>query len=104
MYVACDDIFVNEIDEVAAIDLVHALDCVPLAVNQAAAYINRRSPRVSVASYLEEFRKSEKRKDSLLRSDKGDLGRHDGVSNSVVVTWQVTFEQISDRVPPTFCR
>ncbi|KAH7010788.1 uncharacterized protein B0I36DRAFT_210186, partial [Microdochium trichocladiopsis] len=62
-------------------------------------YINRRSPRVTTTSYLSEFRKSEKRRDSLLRSDKGDLGRHDGVSNSVVVTWQVTFEQIRQEQP-----
>ncbi|KAJ0306108.1 hypothetical protein Brms1b_010559 [Colletotrichum noveboracense] len=89
----------GEIDEAAAVELVRALDNIPLAVNQAAAYINRHSPRVSVASYLDEFRKSEKRKNSLLRSDKGDLGRHDGVSNSVVVTWQVTFEQIRRERP-----
>lgn len=88
-----------ETDDAAAIELVRALDCIPLAVNQAAAYINRRSPRETIASYLEEFRQSEKRKDSLLRSDKGDLGRHDGVSNSVVVTWQVTFEQIRQEQP-----
>ncbi|KAH6989185.1 kinesin light chain 3 [Ilyonectria sp. MPI-CAGE-AT-0026] len=89
----------GEADEAAAIDLIYALDCIPLAVNQAAAYINRRSPRVTITSYLIEFRKSEKRKDSLLRSDKGDLGRYDGVSNSVVVTWQVTFKQIRRERP-----
>lgn len=89
----------SEADEAAAVELVAVLGHIPLAVNQAAAYINRRHPRVSVASYLEEFRKSEKRKDSLLRSDKGDLGRNDGVSNSVVVTWQVTFEQIKRERP-----
>ncbi|KAM0330742.1 hypothetical protein ACHAQA_003694 [Verticillium albo-atrum] len=89
----------GEPDEAAAIQLAHALDYIPLAINQAAAYINRRSPRVTITSYLDDFRKSEKRKDSLLRSDKGDLGRHDAVSNSVVVTWQVTFEQIRRERP-----
>ncbi|CAH0017229.1 unnamed protein product [Clonostachys rhizophaga] len=84
----------NKVDEDAAVDLIHSLDRIPLAVNQAAAYINRRSPRVTIRSYLGEFRKSEKRRNSLLRSDKGDLRRHSDVSNSVVVTWQVTFEQI----------
>ncbi|KAJ1322837.1 FxSxx-COOH system tetratricopeptide repeat protein [Microdochium nivale] len=84
----------DKVDEAVASALVRALDCIPLAVNQAAAYINRRSPRVTAESYLREFRESEQRKDSLLRSDKGDLGRDDGVSNSVVVTWQVTFEKI----------
>ncbi|KAJ0335220.1 hypothetical protein COL922a_009553 [Colletotrichum nupharicola] len=89
----------GDIDEAAESELIQALNYIPLAVNQAAAYINQRSPRMSVASYLDEFRKSEKRKDSLLRSDKGDLGWHDGVSNSVVVTWQVTFEQIRREQP-----
>ncbi|KAF5673917.1 kinesin light chain 3 [Fusarium heterosporum] len=89
----------DETDEAAAKDLVRMLDCIPLAVKQAAAYINRRSPRVTPASYLEEFSRSDKRKDSLLRSDKGDLGRQDGVSNSIVVTWQVTFEQIKRDQP-----
>uniref|UniRef100_A0A4E9EIH7 NB-ARC domain-containing protein n=1 Tax=Gibberella zeae TaxID=5518 RepID=A0A4E9EIH7_GIBZA len=89
----------NRTDVVAARDLVRTLDCIPLAVNQAAAYINRRSPRVTIESYLCEFYSNEKQKDSLLRSDKGDLGRQDGVSNSVVVTWQVTFEQIRREQP-----
>ncbi|ROT40812.1 hypothetical protein SODALDRAFT_376566 [Sodiomyces alkalinus F11] len=61
-------------DEAAAMNLARALDFIPLAVNQAAVYINRRSPRVTTESYLEEFLRSEKRKDSLFRSDKGDLG------------------------------
>ncbi|KAJ4020366.1 hypothetical protein NW766_001845, partial [Fusarium irregulare] len=86
-------------EEAAAKDLIRTLDYIPLAVNQAAAYINRRSPRVTVESYLDTFSGNEKRKDSLLRSDKGDLGRQDGVSNSVVVTWQVTFEQIKREQP-----
>ncbi|KAM0339924.1 hypothetical protein ACHAPU_010757 [Fusarium lateritium] len=89
----------NKTDEAVAEDLVRMLDCIPLAVKQAAAYINRRSPRVTPSSYLREFSRSEKQKDSLLRSDKGDLGRQDGVSNSIVVTWQVTFEQISREQP-----
>ncbi|KAJ4243339.1 hypothetical protein NW762_014825 [Fusarium torreyae] len=89
----------NKTEEAAATDLVRTLDCIPLAINQAAAYINRRSPRVTVESYLKEFYGNEKQKDSLLRSDKGDLGRRDGVSNSVVMTWQVTFEQIRREQP-----
>lgn len=83
-------------DETAAVDLVRALDRVPLAITQAAAYINRRS---TTSSYLGDFRRSEKRKDSLLRSDKGDIGRYNDVSNSVVLTWQITFEQIRQERP-----
>lgn len=89
----------QDIDQDAAIDLARALDFIPLAVNQAAAYINRRAPRVSIRSYLDEFRQNEKQKKSLLNRDAGDLRRREDVSNSVVITWQVTFEQIRQERP-----
>ena len=79
--------------------LINAMDLIPLAITQAAAYINRRAPRVSVASYYNDFRKSQKRRNSLLHNDAGDLRRYEGVSNSVVVTWQVTFEKIRAERP-----
>ncbi|KAM0551724.1 hypothetical protein ACHAPJ_008291 [Fusarium lateritium] len=81
-------------DSDAAIDLLRALDHIPLAITQAAAYINRRAPRISVKTYLDTFKKSDKRRGNLLNKDAGDLRRDETVSNSVVITWQVTFEQI----------
>ncbi|KAF6784302.1 hypothetical protein CMUS01_16622, partial [Colletotrichum musicola] len=89
----------QDVDEAAAVRLVGTLEYIPLAINQAAAYINKRSPRVTIQSYLDEFQQSENRKGTLLRSDRGDIRRYDGVSNSVVVTWQVTFEQIKREQP-----
>ncbi|KAF6810996.1 Kinesin light chain 5, partial [Colletotrichum plurivorum] len=88
-------------DEVAALRLVHTLGCIPLAVNQAAAYIYKRSQRrpLTIQSYLDELQKSEQRKGTLLRSDRGDVRRYDGVSNSVVLTWQLTFNQIKREQP-----
>ncbi|OHW97538.1 PFS and TPR domain-containing protein [Colletotrichum incanum] len=80
----------QDVDEVAALRLVHTLGCIPLAVNQAAAYIHKRS-RATIQSYLDELQKSEKRKGTLLRSDIGDIWRYNGVSNSVVLTWQLTY-------------
>ncbi|KAI6777532.1 uncharacterized protein J7T54_002730, partial [Emericellopsis cladophorae] len=80
-------------------DLIRALDHVPLAISQAAAYIHCRRPRVTLRSYLEEFNGGQKRKIGLLRSDKGDLGRYEGVSNSVLVTWQLTFDRIREDHP-----
>ncbi|KAL6850986.1 hypothetical protein ACO1O0_008112 [Amphichorda felina] len=77
-----------------AVHLVRALDHVPLAITQAAAFINRRAPRMSVPTYLNEFRRSDKKKESLLHKDYGDLRRDLSTSNSVVTTWQMTFEQI----------
>ncbi|KAL6406211.1 hypothetical protein AUP68_10380 [Ilyonectria robusta] len=86
-------------DKTAAADLLRALDYIPLAITQAAAYINRRAPRISVKTYLDAFRASDKKKGSLLNSDAGDLRRDETVSNSVVTTWQVTLEQIRRERP-----
>ncbi|KAH6704594.1 kinesin light chain 3 [Verticillium dahliae] len=89
----------QEVDEATASNLMRALNYIPLAVNQAAAYINRRSPLETPESYLDKFRRSEKQRDGLLRIDGGDLGRPDDASNSIVLTWQVTLEQIRREKP-----
>ncbi|KAE9566183.1 hypothetical protein CGMCC3_g17647 [Colletotrichum fructicola] len=89
----------RDANEAASLRLIDTLDYVPLAVNQAAAYIYKRSPRVTVESYLEEFHNSEKRKETLLDSSHGDIQRYEGASNSVVVAWQVTFEQVQREQP-----
>ncbi|KXH46325.1 kinesin light chain protein [Colletotrichum salicis] len=87
------------IDKAVALRLIRTLNHIPLAVNQAAAYIYRQSPQVTVQSYLDEFERSEKSKGTLLRSDRGDIRRYDGVSNSIVVTWQMSFKQIKREQP-----
>jgi tetratricopeptide (TPR) repeat protein len=79
--------------EESAVKLLHALDCIPLAVTQAAAYINRRA-RMTIAGYLKEFQKNSKKRESLLNWDAGELRRDESASNSVVTTWQISFEQI----------
>ncbi|KAM6513857.1 hypothetical protein FALCPG4_015064 [Fusarium falciforme] len=89
----------GDFDKDAAADLLQALDCIPLAITQAAAYINRRAPRASVKTYLDAFRESDKKKGSLLNRDAGGLRRDETVSNSVVTTWHVTFEQIRRERP-----
>ncbi|KAJ4248089.1 hypothetical protein NW762_012859 [Fusarium torreyae] len=89
----------GDLDKNTAVDLLRALDCIPLAITQAAAYINRRAPRVSIKTYLDTFRESDKKKENLLNRDAGDLRRDETVSNSVVVTWQVTFGQMRRERP-----
>ncbi|KXJ84996.1 P-loop containing nucleoside triphosphate hydrolase protein [Microdochium bolleyi] len=84
----------DKFEEEAAAALAQALEYIPLAITQAAAYIARRWPRISCSTYLEHFRKNEKKKESLLDQDLGDLRRDGTAANSVVVTWQITFEQI----------
>ncbi|KAK4660693.1 hypothetical protein QC762_0021600 [Podospora pseudocomata] len=80
-----------------AADLVQALDLVPLAISQAAAYIQARAPRSSPEKYLTKFRKSEHRKSSLLQYDAGDLRRDGGASNAVLTTWQISFDYIRSK-------
>ncbi|KAH8674869.1 P-loop containing nucleoside triphosphate hydrolase protein [Ilyonectria robusta] len=71
-------------NKTAAADLLRTLDYIPLAITQAAAYINRCAPCISVKTYLDAFQESDKKKGSLLNSDTGDLRRDKTVSNSVI--------------------
>ena len=79
--------------------LVAALEFMPLAIVQAASYISRTAPRCSVRQYIEEFQKSEKRKISLLNYEAGHLRRDREAKNSVIVTWQISFDYIRQTRP-----
>ncbi|KAK4149742.1 P-loop containing nucleoside triphosphate hydrolase protein [Chaetomidium leptoderma] len=81
-------------DRDIAADLVRALDLVPLAISQAAAYIQARAPRSSPKKYLAEFRESERKRSKLLEHDAGDLRRDGGASNAILTTWQISFDHI----------
>jgi tetratricopeptide (TPR) repeat protein len=82
----------------AAVELLRTLNGMPLAITQAAAYIKRRA-RMTIAEYLSEFRANDKRRESLLNWDAGDLRRDESASNSVVTTWQISFERIQQERP-----
>lgn len=75
--------------------LVRALDYMPLAITQAAAYIKYRKPRSSIASYVKTLQKDERSEIKLLMRDVGDV-RRDGrsASNSAILSWHISFEQI----------
>jgi Tfp pilus assembly protein PilF len=77
--------------------LATTLDYMPLALVQAAAYIRERAPRCSVRQYLEEYRQSDSRKTSLLNREAGHLRRDAAASNSVLITWQISFDHIRKR-------
>jgi hypothetical protein len=72
--------------------LAAALEYMPLALVQAAAYICERAPQSSVWQYLAEYRESDSRKTSLLNQAAGHLRRHKTASNSVLLTWQISFD------------
>lgn len=79
-------------DRPAAEQLVEALERIPLAISQAAGYIQQREPRMSVAKYLGEFQKGDRKRARLLEHDVGDI-RRDG-AGAVLTTWTLSFEQI----------
>ncbi|KAF2726975.1 hypothetical protein EJ04DRAFT_479753, partial [Polyplosphaeria fusca] len=85
-------------DESGTADLIQTLNRIPLAITQAAAYINRGT-RMTVQRYLQEFWKCDRKKSSLLNRDAGDLRRDESASNSVITTWEVSFEQIRKERP-----
>lgn len=76
------------------IRLAKALDFMPLAMAQAAAYIHKRAPRCSVQQYIEKLHRSQKSKLSLLNRDETDLRRDREASNSIISTWQISFEHV----------
>ncbi|KAM0724011.1 hypothetical protein Q7P37_001002 [Cladosporium fusiforme] len=81
-------------DQDEIVELARELDRMPLAMAQAAAYIKQRSPRCSVQSYVEKLKKSSISKSSLLGHDGVDLRRDRDAKNSILSTWQISFEHI----------
>jgi hypothetical protein len=79
--------------------LAAALEYMPLAIAQAAAYISQRAPLCSVAQYLDQFRKSERKRTSLLNRDGGQLRRDREAKNSIITAWQISFEHIQQVRP-----
>ena len=75
-------------------DLAQELDYMPLAISQAAAYVNQRAPRVTVSKYLDELRRSDRDRAKLLQVDIRDPRRDGQASNSILTTWYVSFEYL----------
>ncbi|KAF2802858.1 uncharacterized protein BDZ99DRAFT_503579 [Mytilinidion resinicola] len=84
----------EKVDKDGIAELADALEFMPLALVQAAAYIRQRAPRCSVRQYLEQFHKSDRKKTSLLDYDGGRLRRDDEAKNSILITWQISFNYI----------
>ncbi|KAL9591473.1 MAG: hypothetical protein Q9179_007687 [Wetmoreana sp. 5 TL-2023] len=90
--------FQGEDKEEEILELLQHLDYMPLAISQAAAYIRQRAPRTTVSKYLKDFRRGEKDRASLLNVAVRDRRRDRSASNSILGTWQISFEYIrSDR-------
>ena len=75
-------------------DLVDALESLPLAISQAAAFMTENC--MDVGDYLDALRYDAA---EFLSEDLGDHRRHPDSENSVLATWKLSFEQIRSRQP-----
>ncbi|KAJ4406473.1 hypothetical protein N0V82_010123 [Gnomoniopsis sp. IMI 355080] len=73
-------------------ELLEELTYLPLAITQAAAYLNKN--QVSLEHYLELLRGTERGMVSLLSREFRDRSRYSGSQNAVATTWLVSFDQI----------
>jgi hypothetical protein len=80
-------------------ELAAALEFMPLAIVQAAAYIRQRAPRFSVRQYIKDIYKSDRRKTSLLNHEAGHLRRDWEAKSLIIITWQISFNHISQSRP-----
>jgi hypothetical protein len=89
----------RSVDESDLEELARILEYMALAILQAAAYIRHKGARYSVQQYIEAFQRNEKRKTSLLTHEAGYLRRDADAKNSIMITWQISFDDIRDKWP-----
>lgn len=91
-------VFLPEADQEEASELVGEVENLPLAISQAGAYI-KEVWRFSIPKYLAIYRRSNEDRAALLNKDKEDLRRDGGVPNSVITSWELSFNQIRESSP-----
>jgi hypothetical protein len=81
-------------DDKATVKLLDLLTCLPLAIVQAAAYINENE--MSISSYVAIYENSEDEAIELLSKDfeVEDQGRYQDMKNPIATTWLISFYQI----------
>ncbi|KAK5805750.1 hypothetical protein VI817_000008 [Penicillium citrinum] len=71
----------------------------PLAIVQAASFIRNRAPRYSISQHLSDFQKSDREATKLLRKEVSQIYRDCEANNSILVTWQLSFDYIRQTKP-----
>jgi tetratricopeptide (TPR) repeat protein len=82
-------------DEDGVTALLKSLVHLPLAIMQAAAYLNAKGS--TIAEYLGIYKESSDNVIKLLSKDFEDIRRYPGIKNPVATTWLISFEQIQVR-------
>ncbi|GES64999.1 kinesin light chain [Aspergillus terreus] len=84
-------------DRKATVDLLSQLAFLPLAIVQAANYINQNN--ISLGDYLELLQEHESEVVTLLSENFGDDWRYQDMQNPVATTWLISFQQIQRMDP-----
>ncbi|KAI1740902.1 hypothetical protein F4680DRAFT_418071 [Xylaria scruposa] len=79
-------------DEAMIEELVQDLTCLPLAIAQAAAYLNQN--KMPIKKYLGLLRNTEHNLVNLMSREFHDNTRYQGSQNAVATTWLVSFDHI----------
>ena len=87
----------DEVDEALSHQLLQTLDFLPLAITQAAAFLAENE--ISIAEYLEILQKDDSEMKDFLATDIYDPSRDSDLSNSILQTWKVSFDQIRMQKP-----
>jgi hypothetical protein len=80
-------------------ELLEELTHLPLAIAQAAAYLNIN--KITIEKYLQLLRSTDQDIISLMSKDFHDHTRYRGSSNAIASTWVVSFGQLQERDAPT---
>ena len=78
--------------EDSAKELLRLLTYLPLAIKQAAAFINQK--QMSITDYLEICKLNDQELIQLLSKDFEDQGRYQNIQNPIALTWLISFRQI----------
>ncbi|KAL9599626.1 MAG: hypothetical protein Q9219_003710 [cf. Caloplaca sp. 3 TL-2023] len=76
-------------------ELVGTLDCLPLAITQAAAYMTENY--MDVTEYIGLLEEGGEEMEALLSESFSDNRRGEAADNSVLKTWKLSFDQITSR-------
>jgi tetratricopeptide (TPR) repeat protein len=87
-----DKTLLNDGGEAVALELLEQLAFLPLAITQAAAYINENS--IDFSDYIELLQDQESEVIELLSEDFGDDWRYSEIQNPVATTWLISFQQV----------
>ncbi|CAL5870085.1 uncharacterized protein PFLUO_LOCUS4319 [Penicillium psychrofluorescens] len=84
-------------DQAATAQLLEELNWLPLAITQAAAYINKND--ITTSRYLELMHGTEKERMDLVSPHFHDSPRYPEVPNAIALTWLISFNKIRDSNP-----